>query len=523
MGGVIYGAQTIGEAAAGVAKDLIEGDRNQSEEDINERVAEESGGWFPNLDRGSRQLTERTSEGPGNVRENVVEAALPGQLGREELSAVTPVAHDTVEGALTGGDDSHWSRQFVGGAVTDELGRFYNLGTGLNPETGERESSGVDEVTTPLWYVAGPVSKGAGVAVTGATGKAGKAARGVAKMNSGGVLSKSARASFKRVSGYMPERLRTLAKAPARESAEEGVKGATGSVVKTVDSAATNIGKAADAVPFGRTIGVVGGGAVAAGSLGNRLAGDVSAAPGEATNMTVSEVFHNPEATVFAARKGENVLGYVVALSTSGGSDSSGPTEATILVRPDGGVSTKRVQWPPKPTFDSIGEARSAYDLLNRKRTTETVDYGNMSQGPRRDDQPAQWKLPEHSRALNGGWHLYRQDHKTEDETRFLVAAYSQRGDLLYLSSEVQARESFSAFETRGEAEAAVESFNRRRNRADWTGRVPDATADKPTPADLGGIDTSGVLGTSISNSALMKIGTALFALVVGLLIFGGN
>lgn len=491
------------------AKDHREGDQQQTEEEIEQRVAEESGGWFPKLDRGSRALTENTLESDGRIRANFVDAFYDGG-DRQDLAENAPERFDQVEGALKGGEDSHWARKLGGSVVTEEAGLMFNLGTGLDPDTGERESSGIAETTAPAWYAVGPISRGAGAAV-----------RGTAKMASRGALSQTARGSMRKAATYMPERLRQVAKAPVRQNADEGVKGATGSLVKTADSATSSIGNAVDSVPFGRTIATVGGVGATVGTLGNQLAGDVSALPGDATVMHVAEQLHNPKATVFEARKDESTLGYIVALSTTPASGE--PEQVTMLTRPGGGVATSTVPWPPEPNFDSLAEARSAYDLLNRERNNPQNDYGNMDSAPYNDEPTGTWELPTHARALNGGWHLYVQEHATENRTRFIVGAYSADGTLLYLDSDILARDSFAAFKTRGEAEAAVQEFNRRRGGPNFAQPTPDASADKPTPADIDGTLNDSPLGISMSNSALVKIGSVLFAVVAGLILFGGK
>lgn len=499
------------EAARGIRSDLQDHDREESAEQADQRAADEAGGMFPNLDHGTRALTERVYEGPGNVRENVVEAAVPGDMSREQIGNVWGAVQNEREENRNRDEENivrTWGQDFAEG----EVGSMFNIYTGLDFETGERKATGVDDVTTPFWYVTGPA---------GRVGSAG--ARGAANM--AGKSGTSARGSMKSASTYMPERLRNIASAPARTNAAKGVKGATGSAVKSGGSAASSAANFVDSVPLGRTLATVGGVGAATGALGNTLSGDVRAIPNDATNLQVISEMQDPFCLIFEVRKDEDALGYAAVLSVQPEDFEEEPDSAMVIKGSGNGVRATREQWPPSTEFGSPKEARTAYDQLNRQTNDPaSPSQGNMDSGPY-DEPQGTWAQPQHESALDGGWHLYSQDHEADsDRRRYIVAGYRRDGTLLYLDGEIHAHESFAAFKERGEATTTVQEWLKRLG----NGRVPesmkpDPSADRPHPSDVGGEDATGVLGTRVRNSTLVKGAVALAGLIVGLVLLGGR
>lgn len=493
---------TVSETAVKSTADFWQGERNVTPAEAERRATEDTDGWFPKMDRGAGVVTERALEGRGEVRENFVESAMPGELDREDL------------GDAVGAWQQQRDQDEIGplqSAAESELGLFFNLGTGISPKTGERQASGVGEVTAPLWWFGGSVARGLGTAGAGAL-----------KLSTKG--GKSARASFKNASKYMPETARTVAKAPARTTAAKGVKGATGSTVKASKGVATGVDKFVSAMPMGKTLATVGGVGAATGALGTTLAGPVAADTTQAdTVLHVAAEMSDPFCLIFEVRRDEEVAGYAAVLDVKPEQFESEPETATVIVT-GGGVGTANESWPPTPRFGSPREARSAYDQLNSQMNDPPDETGGqMNHGPIGQSRGS-WKQVSHVRSLDGGWHLYVQPHETEDKSRYIVAGKRRDGRLLYLGSEARADPSFAAFKERAMAIETVDEWLRLLNKGTIQAVArPDPSADRPSAAEIGGTDQTSVLKSRVSNSTLIKVGAALAGLIAGLVWLGGR
>lgn len=498
-------------------------------------VQEQAGGWFPRLDAGAGHATEFLGENPNySLREQIASDVTPKYSPSIDFDEKSVTFRKNYSGfKSTGTADvsredyrEHVEREdrevdqwvddqdfgLVSGFLIEDVGVYdarnmRQLATGVD-EGGERTTTGINEAVTPAYWAVGPLSRGAGVA-----------ARGGGRMAQGAL--NSARQSMKRASTYMPERLAPIGGAPVRANAPKGVKGATGSVARKVDDVTTSIGKRADAIPFGRTIGSVGSVAAIVGGTG-ALLGPVDVASGN-TGATVADpvdTFHNPFGQIVKLRDNETTLGYVTVVEYHG--PSGDPSEATILVDQRG--TTRKEAFPPDPNFGSRQDAQTAYtEWVERSVDPGSASQGLMDMGPygAGDDS---WDLPQHTRRLDAGWHLYQQEHNGEERERFIVAAFSRDGGLIYLDSDASADTSFSAFKEHGEAMGAHQRWRRAYERDDLgpEAPTPDVNADRPTPNEVGGTDRVGVLGLSVSNDTLMKAATALAAVLIGAAIYGG-
>lgn len=501
-------ARGLYDAAKGVAGDLRDPDEGVGHEEAKERADEEHGGMFPRLDRGSRYVTERVYEGPGNFRGNLVDGIMPGDLGRDELGMAADAATNQREESRDR-DEENIVGTFARDWVEEDSKAVFNLATGIDADTGERSASGAFEVTTPAWYLGGPATRGAGAAARGAATMAGK-------------TGSSARASMKSASTYMPERIRNLASAPARSNAADGVKGATGSVVRAGGSAGTSAARTVESIPFGPTMATVGGVGVATGALGNALAGDVEAIPNDAVVLHVIDEMHDPFCLIFELRKDEDAHGYAAVLSVTP-EDFEEEPDSAMVIKTGPGVRAERESWPPEPSFGSPEEARAAYDKLNSEMNDPPNPPGGLMDSGPYDTPEGSWSQPQHERAVDGGWHLFSQQHESEDRSRYIVVGYRRDGSMLYLDGDVRAHQSFAAFKERAEATVTVEEWLRRLDNGDVPASMqPDASADRPHPTDVGGVDANGVLNTRVRNTTLVKVGAALAGIAIGLVLLGG-
>lgn len=124
-------------------------------------------------------------------------------------------------------------------------------------------------------------------------------------------------------------------------------------------------------------------------------------------------------------------------------SDSDGNTKGFWVVvkadgktvrylRSGGGTSTTTFPASRPPPFSDRGQADAAYERWRSEIRNESSDSSTYREG--KQAASGEWGDVKTVNTLGSGWVLYRQEHKQEDDTRYIVAGRDANGEVLFLS-----------------------------------------------------------------------------------------
>jgi len=163
-----------------------------------------------------------------------------------------------------------------------------------------------------------------------------------------------------------------------------------------------------------------------------------------------------------------NTVGYWVVVRADG-------KQVTYLT-PSIGTATTSFPANRPPPFDSTGQADAAYDRWRSEARNDAQDPGTYRD---QDERPrSAWGGASTTDSLGSGWHLYRQEHRTDDKTRYFVAGRNSGGNLIYLTAGGGVTTSPTPLPSEQDAREAFQGW--KEDAQSGNVRGPDPGADRP-------------------------------------------
>jgi hypothetical protein len=219
-----------------------------------------------------------------------------------------------------------------------------------------------------------------------------------------------------------------------------------------------------------------------------------------------------PGGTRIRVDENGQVLGYFVKVGDEG-------SDWVIVTASGAGVRAIRPEVSPRPTFDSVDQADTAYHKW-AERQTDPEKRTDPSAGDQPSDRARQgpWERPERIKRLNYGWHLFEQSHRETQRQRYYIVGKSPRGGrLIYIGDGGDVKSSAVPHKSVDDATAAYNEWRQANQRGNAT--VPDTDTDRPDPADIAW-QSGSVLG-GLGSSPVLLAGAAGFVGVIALVLLG--